>query len=55
MRFSTRYGLMIHGVYDKKIELLQHILSSLISYQTRIKLLIITLILSLKLNFYIIS
>jgi hypothetical protein len=32
MEFSAQYELMIHGVYDKKSELLQHILSPLISY-----------------------
>jgi hypothetical protein len=55
MRFSTQYKLMIHGVYGKKNELLQHILSPLISYQTYTKLLIITHTLSLKSNFYIIT
>jgi hypothetical protein len=34
MRFSTQYELMIHGVYGKNNELLQHILSPLIFYQT---------------------
>jgi hypothetical protein len=55
MRFSAQYELMIHGVYDKKSELFQHILSPLISYQTCTRLLIIVHILNLKLKFYIIT
>jgi hypothetical protein len=55
MRFSVQYELMIHGVYGKKSELLQHILSPLISYQTCTRLLIIAHTLSLKSIFYIIT
>jgi hypothetical protein len=55
MRFSTHYELMIHSVYGKKSELLQHILSPLISYQTCTRLLIIAHTLRLKSNFYIIT
>jgi hypothetical protein len=55
MGFSAQYELMIHGVYGKKSELLQYILSSLISYQICTKLLITTYTLSLKLFFYIIT
>jgi hypothetical protein len=55
MRFSAQYELMIHGVYNKKSELFQYILSPLISYQTCTGLLIIAHTLSLKLNFYIIT
>jgi hypothetical protein len=55
MKFSAQYELMIHGVYGKKSELFQHILSPLISYQICTKLLIIAHTLSLKLKFYIIT
>jgi hypothetical protein len=55
MIFSAQYELMIHGVYGKKSELFQHILSPLISYQTCTKLLIVAHTLILKLNFYIIT
>jgi hypothetical protein len=48
MRFSAQYELMIYGVYGKKSELFQYILSPLISYQTYTKLLIIAHTLSLK-------
>jgi hypothetical protein len=54
MEFPAQYELM-HGVYDKKSELFQHILSALISYQTCTMLLIITHTLNLKWNFYIIT
>jgi hypothetical protein len=53
MRFSAQYELMIHGVYGKKNELFQHILSPLFFYQICTKLLIITHILSLKSKFFI--
>jgi hypothetical protein len=55
MGFSAQYELMIHDVYGKKSELLQHILSPLISYQICTRLLIIAHTLSLKSNFYIIT
>jgi hypothetical protein len=48
MRFFARYELMIYGVYGKKSELFQYILSPLISYQICTKFLIIALTLSLK-------
>jgi hypothetical protein len=55
MRFSVQYELMIHGVYDKKSELFQLILSPLIFYQTYIRLLIIAHTLRLRSFFYIIT
>jgi hypothetical protein len=55
MGFSTQYELIIHGVYNKKSELFQYILSPLIYYQACTLLLIIAHTLSLKLNFYTIT
>jgi hypothetical protein len=51
MEFSPLYELMIHDAYGKKNELFQLVLSPLISYQTRTRLLIIVHTLSLKLIF----
>jgi hypothetical protein len=55
MGFSAQYELMIHGVYGKKSELFQHILSPLFFYKTYTKLLIIAHTLNLKSKFYIIT